>query len=119
METKIVYIASPFAGDIEKNIEKTKLYSRYVLECGFVPFNPILNLLGVVKEETEREVAMNADLAILQRADEVWAFGKPSPGMIREIRKAEMLGKRVRYFHIGKHPSHFEEILDKEDTLND
>ena len=95
---RVVYIASPFAGDIEGNIERTKRYSRFVLENGCVPFNPILNLIGVVREETERETAMQIDLAILQRVDEVWAFGTPSVGMKREISEAFDLCIPVRYF---------------------
>ena len=94
----IVYVASKLSGDIELNVERTKEYSRFVIEQGGIPINPILNLCGVIDEETGRDQAMYIDIRILERADELWAFGVPSAGMLLEVEAAEKLKKPIRAF---------------------
>ena len=94
----VVYVCSPYSGDIEKNVGNTKGYSRFVISRGLIPVNPILNLHGVLSEETDRETAIRIDLKLLERSDELWAFGAPSAGMKREISAAKKLGLTVRYF---------------------
>ncbi len=94
----VVYIASAFSGDIRGNTEKTRRYSLFAIRQGAVPINPILNLLGVLSEESDRDTAMEVDLGILQRVDEVWAFGVPTPGMLREIDEAVGLDIPIKLF---------------------
>ena len=45
----------------------------------------------------ERELGMDFGLALLACCDEVWVFGKPSPGMEREITEAKRLNKPIQY----------------------
>ena len=97
MSPPIIYIASAYSGDIEGNVRKTREYSRYVIRSGGVPFNPILNLHGVLNEESDRDTAINLDLSLLKRCDELWAFGEPTAGMKIEIAKAERIGMPIRY----------------------
>lgn len=33
----LVYVCSPYAGDVDENLERAKRYSRYVLDKGFIP----------------------------------------------------------------------------------
>ena len=94
----IVYIASAYSGDPQGNTEKTKRYSLFAVRQGAVPINPILNLTGVLSEEKERETAMGIDLRLLHKADEVWAFGVPTQGMLREIDEALERDIPVRLF---------------------
>jgi hypothetical protein len=94
----VVYVASKLSGDIETNVERTKGYSRFVIEQGGVPINPILNLNGVIEEETGRELAMYLDIRILEKADELWVFGMPSAGMLLEIEAAERMMLPIRTF---------------------
>ncbi|MCR5487429.1 MAG: DUF4406 domain-containing protein [Lachnospiraceae bacterium] len=96
----VVYVASPFRGDMKGNVERTKEYSRFVLGRGAFPVNPILNLLGVLSEEDDREEAIRTDLQILRSGgiSELWSFGKPTPGMVQEIEAARAAGIPVRYF---------------------
>lgn len=97
MSPPIIYIASAYSGDIEGNVQKTREYSRYVIRSGGVPFNPILNLHGVLEEESDRDTAINLDLSLLKKCDELWAFGEPTAGMKIEIAKAERIGMPIRY----------------------
>ncbi len=94
----VVYIASAFSGDVPGNTIKTIEYSRFAVQKGAHPINPILNLLGVVDEERDRKTAMKIDLSILGRADELWVFGIPTAGMREEMAEAERCGIRIRYF---------------------
>lgn len=38
----IVYICSPFAGNIEKNVVAARTYSRFAVEQGYIPIAPHL-----------------------------------------------------------------------------
>lgn len=94
----VAYIAAAYSGDIETNTEKTKRYSAFAIRKGAVPLNPILNLTGVLNEETDRDTAMSIDFALLARADEVWVFGIPTEGMLAEIEEAGRRNKKIRWF---------------------
>lgn len=37
MENKLIYIASPYAGDVEKNVAFAKAACRYAMEQGCTP----------------------------------------------------------------------------------
>ena len=98
-DAPVAYIASPLSGDVAGNIERTKEYSRFAISKGSVPLNPILNLCGVIPEETGRAEAMRIDIALLKRcADELWVFGEPSPGMQQEIMETIAIGLPIRWF---------------------
>ena len=38
----LVFICSPFAGDIEKNVVAARTYSRFAVEQGYIPIAPHL-----------------------------------------------------------------------------
>lgn len=94
----VAYIASAFSGDVPGNTKRTIEYSRFAVQQGACPINPILNLLGVLDEECDRETAMKIDLSLLGRADELWVFGIPTAGMKEEIAEAQKRGISIRYF---------------------
>lgn len=97
----LVYICSRYSGDTERNAEKARKYSRFAVERGTVPVAPHLLFPQFIKEETERKLAMELDLALLKRCDEVWIFGVEngvSDGMCAEIMSAGDNGQGIRYF---------------------
>ena len=51
-----------------------------------------------MKEETERELAMFMDIAILSKCKELWVFGSPTAGMQTEIAYAKRKQMTIRYF---------------------
>jgi hypothetical protein len=96
-EKKIIYVCSPYSGNISLNTERAKIYSRMVVDRGAIPVTPHLFLPLFLDEETERDAAIEMDLALLKRCDELWAFGDTiSSGMKREMKEAENLGIPVR-----------------------
>lgn len=94
----IIYICSPFSGDVDGNTVRAREYSRFAVDKGAIPIAPHLLLPQFMKEETERELAMFMDIAILSKCKELWVFGKPTAGMQCEIAYAERKGMNIRYF---------------------
>ena len=72
---KIVYICSPFSGNVEKNTEAAKRYCQFAIDKGYIPFAPHLLLPQFMNEETERELALEFDISYLDRCDELWVCG--------------------------------------------
>ena len=94
----IIYVCSPFSGDIAGNTERAKRYSRFVVDEGGIPLTPHLYLPQFMREETERDLAIFMDLALLSKCAELWVFGDViSNGMQIEISHAQRKGKPVRY----------------------
>jgi hypothetical protein len=95
----LVYICSPFSGDIEGNTEKARKYSRFAVDEGAVPLAPHLLLPQFMSEKSERELAMFMDIVFLGRCEQLWVFGSTiSKGMATEIEKAKQKKMVIRYF---------------------
>ena len=95
----IVYICSAFSGDVEGNTMKARAYSRFAVDQGMIPIAPHLLLPQFMKEETERDLAMFMDIAILSKCKELWVFGGVvSLGMAREIGVAKKRKMKIRWF---------------------
>lgn len=94
----IVYICSPYRGDIEENVKRARRYSRFAVDKGYIPIAPHLLLPQYMKEETERDLAIFMDLVILTKCEELWVFGdRITEGMKLEIERANKKGITVRY----------------------
>lgn len=95
----LVYICSPFAGDIQQNTENARIYCRFAIEHGAIPFAPHLLYPQFMDDDKpeERALALEMGLRMLDRCDELWVFGrKISAGMYLEITYAMRIGKPVR-----------------------
>ena len=77
---------------------KARAYSRFAVDQGMIPIAPHLLLPQFMKEETERELAMFMDIAILSKCKELWVFGNPTAGMQGEIAYAERKEMTIKYF---------------------
>lgn len=95
----MVYICSAYSGDVEGNTEKARQYSRFAIDAGKIPIAPHLLLPQFMEEESERELAMFMDIAILSKCRELWVFGKPTAGMLNEITYAERKQMTIKYFN--------------------
>lgn len=97
----IIYICSPFAGDIEKNVAAARSYSRFAVEQGYIPIAPHLLFPQFLNDNDpkERELGLSFGNAIMSKCSEVWVFGSHiSPGMETEIKRAKWKNYRLRYF---------------------
>lgn len=95
----MVYICSAYSGDVEGNTEKARRYSRFAVDAGKIPIAPHLLLPQFMEEESERELAMFIDIAILSKCRELWVFGNPTAGMLKEIAYAERKQMTIKYFN--------------------
>lgn len=97
----IVYICSPFAGDIEGNIANAKRYCRFAVDSGYIPIAVHLLFPQFMDDADpdERELALIFGNAVMSKCSEVWVFGERiSSGMASEIRRAKWKNYRIRYF---------------------
>jgi hypothetical protein len=97
----IVYICSPYAGDIENNTAAARRYSRFAVEAGYIPIAPHLLFPQFLDDSNpkERELGLFFGNAILSKCAEMWVFGdRISEGMEAEIKRATWKGHRIRYF---------------------
>ena len=97
---KIVYICSPLRGDLEGNIAKANFYSRFGYEQGCIPIAPHAIFTQFLNDgnPNERKSGMAMGLELLDRCDELWAFGPLiSDGMKKEIEHARRKDIPIRY----------------------
>ena len=96
---KLIFIASPYAGDIERNIEYAKQACRHVLDKGNAFFCPHLLYPQILDDNNpeERKLGIRLGKEVLTKCDELWAFGNHiSSGMFEEIEYAKERGILVK-----------------------
>ena len=97
---KLIYVASPLAGNIEANTNRAREYCKWTAMQGEAPVALHLMYPQFLDEHnpSQRELGCEMGLRVLQSCDELWAFGEViSPGMSSEITEAKKLGVPVRY----------------------
>ena len=95
----LVYICSPYAGDIEKNTYRARAFSRFAVEKKYIPIAPHLLCPQYIDEETERWLGLKMGIVFMGKCEEVWVFGERiSEGMAEELERAKKMRKKIRYF---------------------
>ena len=97
----LVYICSPYAGDVKQNVNMARVYSRFAVKNTCIPLTPHLLYPQFMDDGSpaERELALFMWLVLLTKCEQVWVFGGViSAGMAAEIAKAEKRKIPVRYF---------------------
>lgn len=97
----VVFICSPYSGEIETNAENARRYSRFAVDNGMIPFAPHLLLPQYMDDskKEEHELALFMGSVFLDKCAELWVFGsRASAGMAAEIQRAKLKDKRIRYF---------------------
>ena len=96
---KLVYIASPYAGDVESNVLFAKDACRYAIQQGAAPVAAHLLYPQLLDDRIpeEREAGLRMGLRVLEACDELWLCGESiSAGMQKELEAAEGWGIPVR-----------------------
>ena len=97
----LVYICSPYSGEIETNVEAAKRYSRLAVNKGYIPLTPHLLFPQFLDDDIpeERELGLFFGNILMSKCSEVWVFGERiSAGMESEIKRARWKNYRLRYF---------------------
>ena len=105
---KLVYVASPYAGDIEANVRFAAAACRYVMAKGHAFFAPHLLYPAILNDSvpSERALGMAMGILMLGKCDELWAFGdRISSGMKAEMEEAVRLGIPVKRIPLSEYRS--------------
>ncbi len=97
----LVYICSPYSGDIAANVEAARRYSRFAVDRMAIPITPHLLYPQFLNDSdpAERELGMSFGNVLMSKCSQLWVFGeKTTEGMVREIARARRKGITVRYF---------------------
>lgn len=97
----LVYICSPYSGDVAGNVKNARRYCRFAFEQGYIPIAPHLLFTQFLDDNNpkERELGLHFGNVLMSQCREVWVFGNiVSPGMDAEIRRARWKNYRLRFF---------------------
>lgn len=97
----LVYIASTFSGDTERNTKRARGYCRFAVSKNCIPLAPHLHYPQFMDDtdKDEREMGLFFALVLLGFCEELWVFGTISKGMKREITKAKKRAIPIKYFN--------------------
>lgn len=98
----LIYICSPFSGEVEMNLTNARRYSRFAVKRGYTPIAPHLLFPQFMDDDNaeERRTAMEMDISLLSLCSELWVFGdRVSNGMSMEIKHATETNMKIRYFN--------------------
>lgn len=104
----LVYICSPYSGDVEANVELARRFCRVAVQRRTIPVAPHLLFPQFMDDAVpgERELALFMNRIVLSRMDAIWVYAdRISTGMRQEIEWAYVQGTPIKYFNTG-----FEEI---------
>lgn len=99
-KSKLVYIASPYAGDVENNVRFAKAACCYAIEQGATPVAAHLLYPQILSDSIpeERDAGIRMGLRLLEVCDEIWLCGgRTTQGMGMELSAAERLRIPVRW----------------------
>lgn len=102
----LVYICSPYAGDIENNILAARHYCRFAVHRDCIPVAAHLLYPQFLDDSdmNERKLGLFFGKVLLDRCEEVWIFGTEySDGMKAEYDRAVKRGCKIRYFTADCH----------------
>ncbi len=98
-ENRLVYIASPYAGDIQSNVEFAKAACRFAVSQGATPLAVHLLYPQILDDRIpdERTAGIQMGLRVLKACDELWVCGDfISHGMQVELDAAKEWGIPVK-----------------------
>lgn len=99
----LVYICSPFAGDVESNISVARKFCRYAVDHNAIPVAPHLLFPQFLNDNDprERESGLFFGKVIMDKCQEIWVLNnRISSGMFAEITRAEK--KDIKYDTLQK-----------------
>lgn len=73
----LVYICSPFAGDVENNVNMARVYSRFAVRNACIPLAPHLLFPQFMDDSVpaERNIALFMGMVLLGKCEQIWVFG--------------------------------------------
>ena len=97
----LVFICSPYAGDIETNTSNARLFCRFAVDQNCIPIASHLLFPQFLDDATpsERDLGLFFSKVLLGKCAELWVFGDAvTSGMSSEIARARRRCMPIRYF---------------------
>lgn len=98
----LVYVCSPYRGDVDENVINARKYSRFTFDEKNIPITPHLLYPQFINDNDlfERNIAIHKiNYVLIGLCKEMWVFGDViTEGMEREILIAKKRKMRIRYF---------------------
>lgn len=99
----LVYVCSPYRGNIDENVKNARVYSRFTFDKKNIPITPHLLYPQFLNDEDlfERNIAIHKiNYVLIGLCKEMWVFGDViTDGMKKEIAIAQKRKMQVRYFN--------------------
>lgn len=95
-------ISVVYTAHSKHNFFARKMISAYTLEENSLPLNPFTNWDYFMNDMVDRDLTVRANNNLIYLSDELWQFGIISNGCYHEIKLAMSLGKKIKFFKIGK-----------------
>lgn len=99
IKQQLVYIASPYAGEVEKNVAFARAACRYAIEQGYAPIAVHLIYPQLLDDGVQelRKLGLQLGLQVLRVCDEIWICGEQiTEGMRGEWKEAKQRQIPVR-----------------------
>lgn len=97
----LVYICSPYSGDVAANVELARSLCRVAVEHKMIPLAPHLHYPQFMNDTNpgDRELAMFMGRILLSKCEAIWVHtARVSSGMRAEIGWARQLDLPIKYF---------------------
>lgn len=96
---KLIYICSPYRGDVKRNTENVKRYCRWAQYDG-IPIAPHLYFTQFLDEDFDRWRGMSWGKYLMQSCSTIWILcDELTEGMVEEIEEAKKLNLKMRFFN--------------------
>ena len=96
----LVYICSPYSGDVEANVKAAREYCRLAVDKGYIPVAPHLLYPQFMDDNdpAERKLGMSFGNALMDSCSELWVCGdRLSPGMEAEFDRASEKNMTIKF----------------------
>jgi hypothetical protein len=100
----LVFICSPYSGDVDRNSLAAMRYSRFAVSRGYIPITTHLLFPQFLDDNIpkERELGLFFGNVLMSKCSEIWVFGSHiSSGMNAEIKTAKRRNQLIRYFNMN------------------
>ena len=97
----LVYICSPYSGDVEANVEVARRFCTHAAACRKIPLAPHLLFPQFMNDSDPdaRGLAMFFNRVLLSKCEAIWVYtARVSAGMRAEIEWAHHLELPITYF---------------------
>lgn len=97
----VVFICSPYAGNMAKNVQNARRYCSYAVRENRIPIAPHLLFPQFMNDRNpaQRRLAIFMGLVLLSKCKELWCFGDEiTSGMSVEMEKAKKRNIPIRRF---------------------